>query len=90
VDGTPAGKAKLHVYRAGYNDTDTAAKPFHTFEVGTDAINSANRNTGHVIGVSSAFGRITITIDGKSSLTVAGAAPAQGPPATGCGSNRCS
>ena len=83
VDGTPAGKAKLHVYRAGYKDTDTAAKPFHTFEVGTDAINSANLNAEHVIGVSSAFGRITITIDGKSSLTVAGAAPAQGPPAGG-------
>jgi len=32
VDGTPAGKAKLHVYRAGYKDTDTAAKPFHTFD----------------------------------------------------------
>ncbi|HNY39257.1 MAG TPA: family 78 glycoside hydrolase catalytic domain [Bryobacteraceae bacterium] len=83
VDGTPAGKAKLHVYRAGYKDTDTAAKPFRTFEVGTDTIDSANKNAEHVIDVRSAFGQITISIDGKSSLTVAGAAPAQGPPAGG-------
>ena len=35
VDGTPEGKAKLNVYRAGYKDTDTPAKPLRTFEVST-------------------------------------------------------
>ena len=30
------GKAKLHVYRAGYKDTDTAPQPLRTFEVATD------------------------------------------------------
>lgn len=75
VDGSPGGKAKLHVYRAGYKDTDTAAKPFHTFEVGTDVINSTNRHAEHLVEFSSAFGRITVTIDGKSSLTAPGAAP---------------
>ncbi len=33
VDGTPDGKAKLHVYRAGYKDTDTPSQPLRTFEI---------------------------------------------------------
>ncbi len=83
VDGTSAGKATLHVYRVGYKDTDTASKPFRTFKVGTDVIDSANKHAEHVIGVGSAFGQITISIDGKSSLTAAGDGPVQGPPAAG-------
>ncbi|MBI5084702.1 MAG: family 78 glycoside hydrolase catalytic domain [Acidobacteria bacterium] len=83
VDGTPAGKAKLHVYRAGYKDTDSPAKPFRSFEVGADIIDAANKHGEHVVDVRSAFGQITISIDGKSSLTAAGAAPPPGPPAGG-------
>ena len=30
VNGTPDGKAKLHVYRAGYKDTDTPSQPLRT------------------------------------------------------------
>jgi alpha-L-rhamnosidase len=30
VNGTPEGKAKLHVYRAGYKDTDSAELPLKT------------------------------------------------------------
>ena len=69
VDGTPDGKAKLNVYRAGYKDTDTPSKPLQTFEVSTEFINNANKNAEHVIEFSSAFGRIDISIDGKTSFT---------------------
>ena len=76
VDGTPNGKAKLNVYRAGYKDTDTLSKPLQTFEVSTEFINDANKNAEHVIEFNSAFGRIDISIDGKTSFTGAAVAPA--------------
>src|SRR5450759_151475 len=44
VDGTPDGKAKLHVYRAGYKDTDVPSRPLRTFDVSTEVINNANKN----------------------------------------------
>lgn len=84
VDGTPAGKARLHVYRAGYAPADTPAKPLRTFDVGADIITAANKHAEHVIDVRSAFGQITILIDGKSSLSAGGAAP-PAPPAGGFG-----
>ena len=83
VDGTPEGKARLNVYRAGYKPTDTAAKPFHTFEVGTDIIDAANQHAEHVVAFSSAFGQITVTIDGKASLAAAGGAAGPAPSAAG-------
>lgn len=76
LDGTPDGKAKLHVYRAGYKDTDTPGKPFRTFEIARDIIDASNKNAEHAIAIRSAFGNIAITIDGKSSLAAAGAAAA--------------
>jgi len=33
LGSAPDGKAKLHVYRAGYKDTDTPAQPLKTFEI---------------------------------------------------------
>lgn len=79
VDGSPQGRAKLNVYRAGYKDTDSAAKPLRTFEVASGLINSANRHAEHTIEFHSAFGQITILVDGNPSLTAAGApaAPAR-------------
>ena len=78
VDGTPGGKAKLHVYRAGYKDSDSPAQPLRTFDISTDLINQANRNAEHVIQFRSAFGQIAISIDGNSSLTGAAAAQPRG------------
>ena len=49
VDGTPDGKAKLHVYRAGYKDTDTPSQPLKTFDVSTEVIHNANKNAEHAI-----------------------------------------
>ena len=80
VNGTPDGKAKLHVFRAGYKETDTPLQPLRTFEVATSVVNNANRNAEHVIAFSSAFGQISISIDGNASFTgAAPAAPAPGP-----------
>lgn len=72
LSGTPDGKAKFHVYRVGYADTDVAGKPFRTFEIAGDVINNANKNAEHAIEFQSAFGQISISIDGKTSLTAAG------------------
>jgi len=75
VDGSPDGRAKLHIYRAGYTPTDTPARPLRTFEIATSVINAANRNAEHVVEFRSAFGQITISIDGTTSFAPA-AAPA--------------
>jgi alpha-L-rhamnosidase len=81
VDGTPGGKAKLHVYRAGYKDTDTPSQPLKTFEVSPEWIDNANKNGEHTIELRSAFGQIAISIDGHTSLAGAAArVPAGGPP----------
>jgi len=81
VDGTPDGKAKLHVYRAGYKDTDTPSQPLRTFDISTEFINNANKNAEHVIDFRSAFGQIAISIDGKTTFAgAAGQPPAAGPP----------
>jgi alpha-L-rhamnosidase len=79
VDGTPTGKAKLNVYRAGYKDTDNASAPLKTFEVSTELIHNANKNAEHAIEFRSAFGQIAISVDGKTSFTGA----AEQPPAAG-------
>ena len=87
VDGTPEGKAKLHVYRAGYKDTDTPSQPLRTFDVSTELINNANKNAEHTIEFRSSFGQIAISIDGKTSFAGAGGQPpaarAQGGPPGG-------
>lgn len=86
VDGSPGGKAKLKVYRAGYKDTDSPAKPLKTFELAAELINSANRNAEHIIEFRSAFGQITLSVDGQSNITGAPAQPAPaGPPQGGPG-----
>ncbi len=79
VDGSPNGKAKLHVFRAGYKDTDNPAQPLRTFEIEPGAINAANKHADHVVEFRSTFGQIALTIDGSTTFTGA-AAPA--PPGT--------
>ncbi len=75
VNGTPDGKARLHVYRAGYKDTDDPSRPLRTFDISTEVINGANKNAEHLIEFRSTFGQIAISIDGNASFTGA-AAPA--------------
>jgi alpha-L-rhamnosidase len=79
VDGTPAGKAKLRVYRAGYKDTDNPTTPLKTFDISTDLIHSTNKHSEHVIGFRSTFGQIALSVDGDTSFTGV-EQPAPGPP----------
>jgi len=82
VEGTPGGKAKLHVYRAGYKDNDTPSTPLRTFDVSTELIHKANKNAEHVIELRSTFGQIALSVDGKESFTGRTEQPASpGPPA---------
>jgi len=88
LGSAPDGKAKLHVYRAGYKDTDTPAQPLKTFEIDGAVINDANKHAEHAVEFRSAFGQITLTIDGSTTFagTVAPApagAPGAPPPAAG-------
>jgi len=69
VDGSAEGKARLNVYRAGYQASDTPAKPLRTFDISTEIINSGNKNAEHAIGFSSVFGQINISIDGKTAFS---------------------
>ena len=89
VDGTPDGKAKLHVYRAGYKDTDTPSQPLKTFDVSTEVIHNANKNAKHAIDFRSTFGQIAISIDGNTTFGArpqpAPGGPQGGPPGGGRG-----
>ena len=80
LGGSTNGKAKLHVYRAGYKDTDNPSQPIKTFQIDNAVINSANRNAEHTIEFRSVFGQITVTIDGSATFasTAAPAAPGGG------------
>ncbi|MBE0660065.1 MAG: family 78 glycoside hydrolase catalytic domain [Bryobacteraceae bacterium] len=83
VNGSDAGRARLHVYRVGYKNTDRADTPLKTFDVVTGIINQANKHAEHVIGFRSAFGNIVLTIDGSAAFTGAASAPAAGGPQGG-------
>lgn len=90
VDGSPAGNAKLHLYRVGYQQTDSASRPFKTFDIATSLINATNTHAEHVVEFHSAFGQIALSIDGSSAFagTAAPAAPQPpGPPGRGNSSN---
>jgi alpha-L-rhamnosidase len=66
---SPGGRAKLHVYRAGYTDSDNPAKPLKTFDIDGAVVNDANKNAEHTVEFRSAFGQITITIDGSGAFS---------------------
>ncbi len=70
VDGSSNGTAKINVYRVGYTKDDSAVKPLKTFEIKTSVIHNHNKNQKHKIAINSEFGRIAITVDGKSDFFV--------------------
>jgi len=63
LGGSPDARAKLHVYRAGYKNTDTPLRPLKTFDIDGALITSANKHAEHTIAFRSAFGHITLTVD---------------------------
>ncbi len=79
LGGSTDGKAKLHLYRAGYKDTDNPSLPLKTFEIDNAVVGNANKNAEHTIEFRSVFGQITVTIDGSTTFASAAApAPAGG------------
>lgn len=82
LDRPQPGKAKLHVYRAGYQQSDDGRRPFRTFEISPEVVHAGNRHAEHRVEVQSVFGAIVIRVDGSSALTAADAGegrPQQGP-----------
>lgn len=77
LDRPSPGKAKLHVYRAGYQQSDDPRRPFHTFEIPPELIHAGNRHEEHRVDVQSVFGAIVIRIDGSAAAAAAGARPEQ-------------
>jgi alpha-L-rhamnosidase len=67
---TPDGKAKLHVYRAGYQDTDNPSQPLRTFDIDGAVINDANKHAEHTVEFRSTFGRIALSVDGGAPNTL--------------------
>ena len=83
------GLAKLNIYRAGYAPDDRADEPFKTFTVKSSVINSKNKYAPHTIAFNSAYGKITISIDGKDEFFVSKKAdkPSGGIPQFGQGNS---
>lgn len=68
VDGSPHGTARLNVYRVGYAPADDGTRPFQSFVLPSTLIDATNRHRAHAIGIQSAFGQITISVDGRTDL----------------------
>ena len=77
VDGSRDGKARLHVYRAGYAPADDPARPFKTFEIDTALVNQANKHAEHAVAFRSAFGQIWLSVDGSAAFAGAPAPATQ-------------
>lgn len=75
----PPGKAFLNVYRAGYQKNDDPRKPFRSLEIHPEIIHPGNAHAPHRVDVESAFGLVTIRVDGKDSLAAARQAEPAGP-----------
>lgn len=74
LEGLSPGKAKLHVYRAGYQSSDHPKIPFHTFEIDPEVIHAGNRHEEHQVEVQSVFGAIFVRVNGSAALSPAAGA----------------
>ncbi len=70
VDGSPGGLASLNIYRAGYTPDDRPDHPMKTFPIKSSVINADNKNMEHHFELHSAFGRLTVTLDGDPEFYV--------------------
>ena len=66
LDNNSNGLAKLNIYRVGYAWDDRADIPLESFSIKSSVINSGNKYDKHEFNISSAFGRIIISLDGVS------------------------
>ena len=72
LDAPSPGKARLHVYRAGYHPSDDPDRPFRTFDISPEVIHPGNRHDEHRVDVQSVFGAIAIRVNGSAALAAAG------------------
>lgn len=60
------GLAKLNIYRVGYTKKDSPDSPIKSFDIKPTLINHVNMNDEHDFEIRSAFGEITISLDGQA------------------------
>ena len=85
IDGTETGTGRINVYRVGYLNTDSPAKPFKTFDIKTQYLNNDNKHREHQVQFVSVFGQISLQLDGTGDFIIvpaqsANQGPEQGPP----------
>jgi len=70
IEASATGLAKVNVYRAGYTKEDDPTTPLKSFKIKSSAINASNKNSKHEIAFSSAFGQITLSLNGDPDFFV--------------------
>lgn len=63
---SPQGKARLNVFRVGYDPVDSKEKPFASLEIPKELIHSGNQHDPHTIYSESNFGVFTIFVNGEA------------------------
>lgn len=66
ADGSPDGRARMSVYRAGYAAKDDPGRPLQSFIVKPDVIHDGNRHAGHAVEIRGLYGELTLTLDGRA------------------------
>ncbi|MEZ5072965.1 MAG: family 78 glycoside hydrolase catalytic domain [Bacteroidales bacterium] len=64
------GPARLHVYRAGYAPEDEPGVPLKTFDIKSSVIHAANAFDEHQLELRSAFGQLTLVLDGQEEFFI--------------------
>ncbi|MGW8316249.1 MAG: family 78 glycoside hydrolase catalytic domain [Bacteroidales bacterium] len=70
VDDSTEGLASLNIYRAGYTPDDRPDQPIKTFRIKSSVINPRNKYSEHRFELQSAFGQLTVTLDGDPEFYV--------------------
>jgi len=70
VGGSPGGLARLNVYRAGYTREDRPDVPFKSFDILPSVIHQENKHDKHHFDIQSAFGSISVSLDGEPEFYV--------------------
>ncbi len=68
LSATPAGHARLNVYRAGYQATDNPSKPIKSFRINRRFIDVHSQHAARRISIRSEFGTLTLRIDGSAAF----------------------
>lgn len=77
LEAPSPGRARLHVFRAGYHPSDDPGRPLAAFEISPEVIHAGNRHEEHRIDVQSVFGAITVRVNGSAALAAPGGQAAE-------------